>query len=70
MCEILEVRTDFDADAFFFFGGRACAGAGAGAWAFVGGGGYLGYVGLARHDEGFGAWDESGCVGEVEVLKK
>jgi len=34
----------FDADALFLFGGRA----------FVAGAGYLGYVGFARHGEGFG----------------
>ncbi len=58
-------RTDFDADAFFFFGGRACAGTRTRARALVSGGGYLGYVGLARHGERFGTWEDS--VGEVEA---
>lgn len=61
-----EQRTDFDADAFLFFRGRACAGARTRARALVGGG-YLGYVGLARHGEGFGTWEASVCLGEVEA---
>lgn len=50
--------TDFDVDAFFFFGGCSCAGAWTRAGAFVGGGGYLGYVGLSRHVEGLRACGE------------
>lgn len=59
-------ETDFDADALFFFGGRARASAGA--RPFVGGGGYLGYVGFARsHAEGLcDCRDESRCVREME----
>lgn len=63
-------ETDFDADAFFFFRGRACASAGA--RPFVGGGGYLGYVGFSRsHAEGLcDCKDESRCVREMAGFKR